>query len=130
MKVSANQILPTQEFLKPDTVKYILECIKTNRLDDLPPQPIVRKDSKGKLIAIDGHNLIAVKAFQGEDINIHLAESPQDGIQGNTEPIKLRNKDLLKRYDSALQDRKKLQTLNINSFSDLISKYKDLFANH
>ncbi len=73
MKVSPKTILPSQNFLKPKTVAFIFDCLRDGNFDDLPPTPIVRKDDNGNLIAIDGHNLIAVRLYRHEDIEVHLA---------------------------------------------------------
>ncbi len=61
MLVEAKTIIPSQDFLKPATVRFIFDCIKSGDLDKLPPEPIVRKDENGNLVAIDGHNILAVR---------------------------------------------------------------------
>jgi len=61
INVKASQIKPSQDFIKEETIGYILECIIKNELNKLPPTPIVRLNPDGSgYIAIDGHNLIAV----------------------------------------------------------------------
>jgi hypothetical protein len=127
MLVSANQILPSQDFLKPDTIKYILACIKSGELEKLPPAPIVRKDESGNLIAIDGHNLIAVKLKLGEDVEVHLAASSKDGLPADSEANIARNKDLEAKFDSVITDNKKLEESGISTFNDLTAHYEDLF---
>ena len=127
MKVSPGQILPSQDFLKPRTVGFILECFATGKLDNLPPAPIVRKDSKGRLIAIDGHNLIAVKLKRNETIEVHLATSPDDGLEPTSEANIQRNKDLKEKYDSVIAEYERLQKDGINTFDDLVNRYPELF---
>jgi hypothetical protein len=127
MKVSPELILPSQDFLKPRTVTFILECFVKGQLDELPPHPIVRKDDAGNLIAIDGHNLIAVKLKRGEDIEVHLATSPDDGLEPTSEANIQRNKDLKEKYESVIAEAKALQAKGIHSFNDLIGRYPELF---
>lgn len=128
MFVSPSQIAPSQDFLKPGTVKFILECIENNRLNELPPNPIVRKDDEGNMIAIDGHNLIAVKHYLGQDVAVHVATSADDGLPETSEANVQRNRDLKEKYDSVLKVRVLLHQQNVDSFSDLLKLYPDLFA--
>lgn len=128
MIVSPSQIAPSQDFLKPNTVRFIFECIKNNELRQLPPDPIVRKDEEGNLVAIDGHNLIAVKHYLGQDIAVHVATSADDGLPETSEANTRRNRDLKEKYDSVLTERTRLHQQNIDSFSDLLKLYPDLFA--
>ena len=127
MRVSPNLILPSQDFLNPQTISFIIERIKNGELEKLPPDPIVRKDDSGNLIAIDGHNLIAVRLHRGEDIDVHLANSYEDGLPANSEANVERNNDLKRKYDSALIERVRLHEQGIDSFNDLINRYPDLF---
>lgn len=126
MRVSPEQILPSQDFLKPKTIAYILNCIDKGELDKLPPDPIVRKNENGDLVAIDGHNLIAVKLHLGEDIKVHLATSAEDGLPADSEENIQRNKDLKDKFDTVLEDNKRIQKQVINNFSDLLARYPDL----
>lgn len=127
MKISPERLYPSQNFLKPHTIAFILECLRTGAYDKLPPDPIVRADSEGKLIAIDGHNLIAVKLHRNEDINVHVATSSSDGLPSTTEANIQRNTDLKEKYDRAIIDRNHLHDEGIDTFHDLISRYKNLF---
>lgn len=127
MKVSPDQLLPSQNFLKPGTIAYILDCYETNRLYDLPPNPIVRKDNSGNMIAIDGHNLIAVKLYRGEDINVHMAAHASDGLPETSDANIKRNLDLKEKFDTVLQDRTRTQSDGIHTFSDLMARYPDIF---
>ena len=121
------EISPSQNFLKEKTVRFILECIQNGNEEDLPPKPIVRHDSTGKLVAIDGHNLLAVRAFYGQRQTIHIADSAEDGLPVDTEANRLRNQDLHDKFESSLTERDSAKTENVNSFSDLIAKYPDIF---
>jgi hypothetical protein len=120
-------IHPSQDFLKEKTVRYIFGCIADGRLDELPPTPLVRKDERGNFVAIDGHNLIAVRAFRNEPITVIVATSPQDGLppvgDANTE----RNRELAEKFDTVLAERQRVEEEGIRSFFDLIKKYPDLF---
>ncbi|MDQ3064990.1 MAG: hypothetical protein M3Q36_01840 [bacterium] len=129
MLVSPQDISPSQDFLKQGTVNFIFTCIKNNELDKLPPAPIVRRDAQGQLVAIDGHNLIAVKHFLGEDIEVHIAESADDRIMGNTKAYNLRNHELKDKFEKVLIDRVEVYARGIKTFNDLISLHKDIFRN-
>jgi hypothetical protein len=94
MKVTPEKILPSQNFLKERIVRYILTCIATGQTDKLPPTPLVRKDRNGDLIAIDGHNLIAVRLFRGEPLEVIIADSPHDGLPDTIDANRERNKEL------------------------------------
>jgi len=126
MKVKPEDILPSQNFLKPETIKHILECIKNGELDKLPPSPIVREDNDGKMIAIDGHNLIAVKLLRNEDVDVHLAKSADDGLPETSDANIKRNQDLKERFVAVLEDRARLKAEGTNSFRDLVAPYNDI----
>jgi len=128
MKVSPEIILPSQNFLKERTVKFILDCLFSDRLDDLPPTPLVRKDDHGRLVAIDGHNLIAVRRHREEDIEVIVAETAQDGLPPTSEGNITRNQELAEKFDAVLEEQKKVAAESIESFDDLIAKYPELFA--
>jgi len=127
MKVSPNQILPSQDFLKPRTVAFIFECIQKGALDQLPPDPIARKDENGKLIAIDGHNIIAVRLHRGEDVEVHVAASADDGLPATSEANIQRNADLKEKFDAVLAERARVRGEGIDTFSDLVGRYENLF---
>lgn len=128
MRVSPDLLLPSQDFLKPQTVRYILQCLEANELNKLPSTPIVRCDQNGNLIAIDGHNLIAVKLYMNEPVNIHVAESADDGLPEDDEPTRLRNQDLKDKFESMLADRQRVKDTGIDTFTDLLERHKDLFC--
>jgi hypothetical protein len=127
MLAQPDTICPSQDFLKPGTVKYIFACINAGELDKLPPTPIVRKDDQGNLIAIDGHNLIAVKLQRGEAVDVHLALSADDGLPTGSEATIARNTDLKEKFETVIEDSKRIQESGIRSFSDLVARYEDLF---
>lgn len=127
MQVSPDTILPSQNFLKEKTVRFILDCISNGRFDDLPPTPLVRADETGRLIAIDGHNLIAVKLFRNEPIDVIVAESAQDGLPPISEANKTRNQELLEKFDTVLAEQRRVENEGIKTFHDLLQKYPDLF---
>lgn len=128
MRVSPENILPSQNFLKERTVRFIIDCLLTGKVDDLPPTPLVRKDDEGRLVAIDGHNLIAVRRHRNEDIEVIVAESAQDGLPATSEGNITRNQELADKFDTALEEQRKVAAEGIASFDDLIAKYPELFA--
>jgi hypothetical protein len=126
-EISPELIQPSQDFLKEKTVRYIFECIRTGKTNELPPTPLVRKDADGGLIAVDGHNLIAVRLFRNETIEVVIANSPQDGLSPVTDANIERNRELLEKFDTVLDERRRVAEEGILTFSDLIQKYPDLF---
>jgi hypothetical protein len=127
MLISPDKILPSQDFLKEKTVRFILECIRTGQTDDLPPTPLVRRDEQGNLVAIDGHNLIAVRHLRNEPVEVIVPSSAHDGLPETTEANKERNKELAEKYDTAVDEQRKVAAEGITSFADLIAKYETLF---
>ena len=128
MQVRPEQILPSQDFLKEKTIRFILECFRTGRIDELPPTPLVRHDEEGNLVAIDGHNLIAVRLHRNEPIDIIVVTSPEDGLPETSEANAARNRDLAEKYDTVLAEQRRVAAEGIASFGDLIAKYPDLFG--
>lgn len=128
MKISPKNILPSQDFLKERTIQFILECLRTGNTDELPPTPLVRKNEAGQLIAIDGHNLIAVRLYRNEDIEVLVAGSAGDGLPPTSRANIIRNQELAAKYDTVLDDRRKVAAEGIGSFDDLIAKYPELFV--
>lgn len=127
MIVSPERLVPSQDFLKPHTVAYIFECIKKGETGQLPPDPIVRAGENGELIAIDGHNLIAVMLHRGEALNVHVAASAQDGLPPTSAANIHRNKDLKEKFETVLLERTRVRDEGIASFKDLIDRFPDLF---
>ncbi len=88
MLISSEQIAPSQDFLKEGTVRFIFACLRDGNTDDLPPTPLVRKDEKGKLVAIDGHNSLLFERFAAR-IEVIVAESSVDGLPSQQKQISL-----------------------------------------
>jgi hypothetical protein len=127
MLISPELITPSQDFLKEGTVRFIFSCFRDGNTEDLPPTPLVRKDDEGNLVAIDGHNLIAARKFRGEDIEVIVAESPTDGLPPTSDANVTRNEELAAKYDSVLDERRKVVAEGIVTFADLIARYRPLF---
>lgn len=118
------QILPSQDYLKEDTLKFIVSCLENGELDNLPPTPFVRKDPKSSYyVAIDGHNLIAVYDYRGLDIDVYIASSAKDGLEPTTAAIIQRNNDLAAKYESSLKQAYALQKKGIGFFVKLRKQY-------
>jgi hypothetical protein len=128
MQVSPEQILPSQDFLKERTCRFIFECLNTGNLEELPPTPLVRKDPEGRLVAIDGHNLIAVRYNRNEPIEVIVATSSTDGLPATSEANVTRNQELAAKYDTVLDEQRRVAAEGITSFAALIEKYPDLFT--
>ena len=127
MRVSPSQLIPSQDFLKPTTIRFILLCIEQGDLAQLPPNPIVREGNNGELIAIDGHNLIAVKQYRNEDIEVHLARSADDGLPETSDGNAARNIDLMEKFDLVLAERARLADEGLNTFQELVNRNSELF---
>lgn len=125
--VDVRDVSPSQDFLKERTVRFILECIENGREDELPPTPIVRKDEEGQLLAIDGHNLLAVMGQLGRQTLVHIAESADDGLPPTSEANQARNDDLLEKYERSIEERGRVAVEGVTSFADLVAKYPDVF---
>jgi len=127
MLISPQKIAPSQDFLKEKTVKFIFACLRDGNVDDLPPMPLVREDEQGNLVAIDGHNLIAARQFRGEDVEVIVAESSIDGLPPTSEANIIRNQELAAKYDSVLDEKRKVAAEGIVTFADLVARYRPLF---
>jgi hypothetical protein len=127
LEISPERILPSQNFLKPGTIRFIFDCIARGRTDELPPTPLVRADENGDLIAIDGHNLIAVKLALDQQIEVIVATSANDGLSPTSDANIVRNQELEAKFDTILEERRRVKEEGILSFLDLINKYPDLF---
>lgn len=126
MSVDPITILPSQNFLKPTTLTFILECFKNGELQKLPPDPIVRHNRNGNLVAIDGHNLIAVKLFRNEAIDVHIARTADDGLPETSAANIQRNQDLHDKFESVLAERANTENEGIMTFQNLIKKYPEI----
>lgn len=130
MRIQANEILPSQDFLKEKTIRFIFECLNTGNVEQLPPAPIVRKDQEGRLVAIDGHNLITVRYYRHESVDVIVATSSMDGLPETNEANIARNQELREKYDLVLRERCRVAEEGIASFGNLVEKYPDLFMEH
>lgn len=127
MKISPETILPSQDFLKERTVRFIIECLRTDNTEELPPTPLVRYNENGQLVAIDGHNLIAVRRFRDEEVDVIVAESAHDGLPPTSEANSTRNQELADKFDTVLDEQRRVAAEGIVSFDSLLAKYPDLF---
>lgn len=127
IEVNPRRVVPSQDFLKEKTVRFILQCIKNGDEQKLPPTPILRKDDQGQLVAIDGHNLLAVMAYLDRKVEVHVALNNEDGLPPIKEANISRNQDLRSKFESCLNGRDKAKSHGVNSFKDLIIKYQQLF---
>jgi hypothetical protein len=127
MKVSPEQILPSQNFLKPGTVQFILRCLNTGKTEELPPPPLVVEDENGRMIAVDGHNMIAVSRYRGELVKVSIAKSATDGLPPTSAANDTRNQELADKYDTVLDEQRRVAAEGITSFDSLLSQYPELF---
>ena len=118
--IDSGIVRPTQDFLKEDTLKHIVQCYKTGNLEKVPPPPIVRKDADDSLVAIDGHNLLAVNYLLGKSTEVFIAKDSNDKYPGESEAIIKRNKDLNEKYDSAIVSSRELEIKGIKTIKDLV----------
>ncbi len=130
ISINTNKIKPSQDFLKEKTIIRILENYFKNRMNALPPIPLVRYIfEKDEYIAIDGHNLIALYDLIGEDMNVYVAENCEDYLTKNNFPessddgLRDRNNDLKEKFDLVGEEFHKVKENGIKSFSDLRNKY-------
>lgn len=124
--ISASQIRPSQDFLKSGTLEYILNTYKQGKLEALPPTPIVRiGDNEEDLIAIDGHNLIAVWDYLDKPIKVYVVESAQDRLTAinDGDAVDKRNKEIEEKYNRALNEANILRSKGITSFNQLRQGY-------
>ena len=124
--VNTQDVSPSQDFLKENTLRFILDCIKNGKEDELPPEPILRKDSDGNLIAIDGHNLLAVNGLLKRPTRVHIAEDATDGLPETGDANITRNKDLAEKFELSLAERDRVAEEGVKSFADLTAKYPDI----
>lgn len=123
------QILPSQDFLKDGTVRMIANALASGQLDRVPPPPIVRAASfSDRLVAIDGHNLLAVKLLMGERCLVYLAEHPNDhlALSSDDSAIAQRNRDLTDKFEASEIEARQLFARGITGMSALLTHYPDL----
>lgn len=134
LKIHPRKIKPSQDFLKEGTVRFILACYSENKKEQLPPPPVVRKNQENDgYIAIDGHNLIAVRDFFDEECEVFVASHAGDELtekdfpESSAEWLASRNADLRAKFDSVVDDYKRLSSDGLDSFARLREKYPQLF---
>lgn len=71
-------ILPSQDFVKPDTIRMILDRWLHQDKQGLPPSPLVKRGKNGEYIAIDGHNLLVVSDLFDGECEVFLVEGKDD----------------------------------------------------
>jgi hypothetical protein len=120
--VESGDILPSQDFLKENTLGHILRCYEHHQESELPPPPMVRKGLNG-YIAIDGHNLLAINDLLGRETKVFLAESEDDGLEGSSEGILQRNADLKEKFSQSLAEAEALRKKEIRTIRDLRARY-------
>lgn len=130
IKLKTSEIKPSQDFLKENTIKFILKNYFNNRRDLFPPIPLVRFNSNtNEYVAIDGHNLIAIYDLLGEEMDVFLVDNNQDFLKeenfpnSSKESLESRNNDLKDKFDIILQEVEKVKNSGLNSFTDLRKKY-------
>lgn len=127
LNISPAQIQPSQDFLKEDTLRHILELINNGDENDLPPSPIVREGiGDGMYVAIDGHNLIAVYDYLGQHCHVYVANAADDSLpltDDNRDAILKRNRDLTEKFETSLEEAIQLKAAGISSFAQLRRSY-------
>ena len=131
--VKGSQVRPSQDWLREDTVRYILACYAEHRESELPPPPLVRHNPETReLVAIDGHNLLAVADFLGKEIEVYAVDSSEDRMVENNvyrkDMVEKRNAELAEKFDSSLRGHEDAKAAGINSFVDLRNKYAYLWT--
>jgi len=127
--IDPRTVLPSQDFLKEGTVKFIVDCLSRGDLAKLPPPPMVRcVDFSQRLVAIDGHNLLAIKAITGENCLVYLANSPSDFIQADAAAsgVSERNKDLNEKFSLAEIEARRLFACGVQNVMAIAEQYDSL----
>ena len=129
IEVDTSIVRPSQDFLKPDTLRHIFTCYFGGDRSQLPPAPIVRVHPAGGYIAIDGHNLLAIDDLLGYTCRVYVANNPTDELtpadvkRSTPEALAHRNVDLKEKFDSSLERANQLSSMDLGSFGLLRSKY-------
>jgi cytidyltransferase-like protein len=127
--VDPRQVLPSQDFLKDGTMRMIANALACGQLNRLPPPPIVRTATfSERPVAIDGHNLLAVKLLMGENCLVYLAEHPNDHLPLSTDDsaIDNRNRDLAEKFASSEIEARRLFAQGMTGMSGLLLHYPEL----
>lgn len=128
LRVDSDKVIPSQDFVKENTVRFILESLTQGRRDELPPAPIVRTHPAGKgHVAIDGHNLLVVNSLLGVPTEVYVAEGPDDILHASEamdqRKVASRNQDLREKFDSAVEEAGRLRAEGLLTIADLRWKY-------
>jgi hypothetical protein len=87
IEVQPAMVKPSQNYLKEDTTRFILQCIIDGKEEELPPPPIVRLDPVSrKYVAIDGHNLLAICQLLDRACEVFVAEASNDKLDQHRVP--------------------------------------------
>ena len=122
IRIKTADIIPSQDFIKDGTIRYIKDCINKGREDELPPTPIIRKHPKtSKYIAIDGHNLLVAYDSLDKELEMYVAESKDDGLTGSSDAIMKRNQDLKEKFDQVLES---IKNIDVKTIGELRKKYR------
>ncbi len=124
--LKTSQIIPSQDYLKEGTVKFIVDCIEQGKTSELPPLPIVRPFGD-YYIAIDGHNLIAVMEHMNRDVKVFVVSTKNDKLPGTDDATQARNIELDQKFDGLEASMLETQKKGIHNFKGLVDKYSNLF---
>jgi cytidyltransferase-like protein len=127
--IDPRQVLPSQDFLKDGTVRMIADALACGQLNRVPPPPIVRTVTfSERPVAIDGHNLLAVRLLLGENCLVYLAEHPHDHLplSADDSAINDRNRDLTDKFAASEVEARRLITEGMAGMPSLLSRYPDL----
>ena len=127
--VNPSQVLPSQDFLKDGTVRMIANALASGQLGRVPPPPIVRSANfSERPVAIDGHNLLAVKLLMGENCLVYLAEHSNDHLPASADDpaIEQRNRDLSDKFAASDTEARRLLESGITGMSGLLTHYPEL----
>jgi nicotinamide mononucleotide adenylyltransferase len=127
--VDPKKVLPSQDFLKDGTVRMITNALATGQLDRVPPPPIIRAVGFSTCpVAIDGHNLLAVKLLMGENCLVYLAEHSNDHLplSANEPAVSQRNRDLTEKFAASEDEARQLFAQGITGMPGLLTRYPDL----
>ncbi len=99
------EIVPSQNFVKPDTIRMILDRWINCNKQGLPPKPLVRVGKQGKCIAIDGHTLLVISDLFDRECEVFVVESAgealtiEDSPGASMEAVIERNRELAGKFE-------------------------------
>lgn len=127
--INPKQIIPSQNFLKDDTVRMIVDALASGQVSCLPPPPLVRTVSfSPRLVAIDGHNLLAVKLLLGENCLVYVTDDHDDTLPTFTPNggVNQRNKELKEKFDISESEARHLYKSGVTGLEFILANYPDL----